>query len=68
MLEAFPFVPARGKVRIGVAIFSYNGKLNFGVTGDYDTAPDIDVLGAGIERGMDELLALVPARVASEAP
>jgi diacylglycerol O-acyltransferase len=43
-------------VRVGVAIFSYDGQVNFGVTGDYDTAPDIDVLCRGIEDGMTELL------------
>ena len=58
MVEAFPFVPLASNVRIGVAIFSYNGMLNYGVTGDYDTAPDIDVLCAGVEAGMAELLKL----------
>jgi diacylglycerol O-acyltransferase len=58
MLEAFPFVPLASSVRIGVAIFSYNGKLNYGITGDRDTAPDISVLGGGIEAGMIELLKL----------
>jgi diacylglycerol O-acyltransferase len=58
MLEAFPFVPLASSVRIGVAIFSYNGKLNYGITGDLDTAPDIAVLAAGIEAGMTELLKL----------
>jgi diacylglycerol O-acyltransferase / wax synthase len=56
MLEAIPYVPVAGHVRIGVAIFSYDGSLKFGVTGDYDTAPDIRVLCAGVEAGMDELL------------
>jgi diacylglycerol O-acyltransferase / wax synthase len=56
MLEAFPFVPLASSVRVGVAIFSYYGMLNYGVTGDYDTAPDIAVLGSGIEAGMRELL------------
>jgi hypothetical protein len=28
----------------------------FGITGDYDTAPDIDVLARGIEDGITELL------------
>jgi WS/DGAT/MGAT family acyltransferase len=32
MLEAFPFVPLGGHVRVGVAIFSYDGGINFGVT------------------------------------
>ncbi len=58
MLEAMPYVPLAGHVRVGVAIFSYNGSLNFGVTGDYDTAPDIRVLCEGIEDGMAELVQL----------
>ncbi len=56
LLECFPYVPIAGHVRIGVAIFSYNGALTFGVTGDYDQAPDIAVLCAGIEQSMCELL------------
>ena len=56
MLECFPYVPLGGHVRVGVAIFSYDGGLGFGVTGDYDEAPDIDVLCEGIERSMAELV------------
>lgn len=56
MLEAYPYVPLAGQVRIGVAIFSYDGRVTFGVTGDRDTTADLDVLIRGIERGMDELL------------
>jgi diacylglycerol O-acyltransferase len=56
MLEAFPYVPLAGTVRIGIAIFSYDGMLNFGITGDYDTAADVGVLAGGIEAGMSELL------------
>jgi WS/DGAT/MGAT family acyltransferase len=56
MLEAFPYVPLAASARIGIAIFSYLGALNFGVTGDYDTAPDIGVLCRGIEDGLAELL------------
>jgi WS/DGAT/MGAT family acyltransferase len=56
MLEAFPYVPLAGTVRIGIAIFSYDGTLNFGVTGDFDTATDIGVLADGIEDGLAQLL------------
>jgi WS/DGAT/MGAT family acyltransferase len=59
LLESFPFVPVLGPARVVVAIFSYDGGLYFGVTGDYDSAPDVDVLTAGVEHGMAELLALV---------
>jgi WS/DGAT/MGAT family acyltransferase len=66
MLASYPFVPVVGSIRVVVAIFSYDGGLYFGVTGDYDGAPDIDVLTDGISQGMDELLLLAspPKRVA----
>jgi WS/DGAT/MGAT family acyltransferase len=57
MLKAFPYVPLAGHVRVGVAIFSYDGQVNFGVTGDYETSADIDVLCRGVEDGMSEMLA-----------
>jgi WS/DGAT/MGAT family acyltransferase len=69
MLESYPFIPVVGSIRIVVGIFSYDGGLYFGVTGDYDGAPDIDVLTKGIERGMSDLLAIAeppPAPVAKE--
>jgi diacylglycerol O-acyltransferase / wax synthase len=68
LLQSFPFVPVIGQVRISIAIFSYDGTLYFGVTGDYDSSSDIDILTDGVERAMDELLALVPERLAEAAP
>ncbi len=65
MLESFPYVPLGGHVRVGVAIFSYNGACTFGVTGDYDAAPDIDVLCHGIESSMQELLSSSRAMLSS---
>ena len=56
MEYSYPYVPIAGTVRIGIAIFSYCGRLFFGITGDYDTVSDIDVLRDGIEEGMRELL------------
>jgi diacylglycerol O-acyltransferase len=56
MIRAFPYVPLGGQMRIGIAIFSYDGEVNFGITGDYDTTPDIDVLAGGIEDGMTQML------------
>ena len=68
MLEAFPFVPLGGHVRVGVAIFSYDGGINFGVTGDFDTAPDIGVLCEGIERGVAELLSATAPKPGAGPP
>ncbi|KAA0234269.1 MAG: putative diacylglycerol O-acyltransferase tgs1 [Acidimicrobiales bacterium] len=63
MIEWLPFVPIAQGMRIGVAILSYNGKVTFGVTGDYDTTPDIAVLVHGIEEGLREL-----QKLAGQAP
>jgi WS/DGAT/MGAT family acyltransferase len=78
LLESFPFVPLIGNVRISIAIFSYDGGLYFGVTGDYDSSSDIDVLTRGIESALAQLLHLAapasptpspkPARRASRTP
>ncbi len=54
--QIFPYVPIADRVRIGVSIFSYAGTLSFGVTGDYDTVPDIDVLCDAIVEATVELL------------
>jgi WS/DGAT/MGAT family acyltransferase len=55
MLEAGPYVMLGPQIRIATAIFSYDGNLYIGVAGDYDTVPDIDVMRAGIDRGIAEL-------------
>ena len=56
MVRAYPYVPLAAPLRVGVSIFSYDGELTFGITGDYDTASDIDVLAEGIGAGVKELL------------
>lgn len=55
MVAHLPFVPLSHGVRTGVAILSYDGNLAFGVTGDRDTAADVDVLADAVPRGLDEL-------------
>jgi diacylglycerol O-acyltransferase / wax synthase len=56
MLEAFPYAPPAASVRIVTSIFSYDGALTFGVAGDWDGAPDVELLAAGIERSIGELV------------
>ena len=48
-------------MRIGVAILSYSRPVAFGVTGDYEAAPDVDVLARGIADGLAELVAATTA-------
>jgi diacylglycerol O-acyltransferase / wax synthase len=59
--EVHPVVPLAASHGVGIAIFSYNGLVTFGVIADSESTPDIDVLGRGIEQGIDELLTVVNA-------
>jgi len=56
LVEIIPYVPIATTLRTGVSIFTYCGEVTFGITGDYATNPDIDVLARGIENGLAELL------------
>lgn len=42
MVANYPMVPLWAQHGIGVALFSYNGRLLWGVQADYDTLPDSD--------------------------
>ncbi len=55
MLEAFPCVPIASTASLGVAILSYDGQLDFGLNGDWDIVPDLDVFARGIEEALVEL-------------
>lgn len=55
LVEIIPYVPIATTLRTGVSIFSYCDQLTFGITADYASTPDIDVLACGIEDGVLEL-------------
>ena len=55
MQEAYPYVPIAGHIRVAVAIWSYCGDLYFGITGDWDGAPDIDNVAMGIDIAFEEM-------------
>lgn len=66
--QILPYVPIADRVRIGVAMFSYRDALTFGITADYHSVPDIQVLADGIARSMTELVELAEQRkVTSQA-
>jgi len=55
MTALHPYVPIGASVRISIAILSYLDTVSFGVTVDYDSVPDVDVLVQGIQRALAEL-------------
>jgi diacylglycerol O-acyltransferase / wax synthase len=57
-LEAiFPMVPLTSNTVLGIAILSYNGQLNFGLTTDYDGLPDVETLADELRSSIEELAA-----------
>lgn len=64
VIRLLPVPPIALQIRVVIAILSYADHLSFGITADYDAAPDIGELAAGIERAVARLVAVskVPLR------
>jgi diacylglycerol O-acyltransferase / wax synthase len=60
-LEAiFPMVPLAKRQAVCFGIMSYNGQVNFGLTGDYDALADLETLAADLADSLAELAELAP--------
>jgi diacylglycerol O-acyltransferase len=53
--DFFPMVPLAQNMALNIAILSYNGRINFGLTGDWDLLHDLDDLAADLEAAIEEL-------------
>jgi diacylglycerol O-acyltransferase / wax synthase len=65
--DLFPvaFLPTRHA--LAVAIMSYDGRMDFGLLGDYDAMPDLEALGEMVEGSLRELVAAAGPRVSTRA-
>ena len=45
----YPLVPLAENCALGIAIMSYDGRIDFGLVADYDALPDLDALASGLE-------------------
>jgi diacylglycerol O-acyltransferase len=68
LLDVFPMAFLPKDHALAIAIISYNGRMNFGLLGDYDALPDIEVIADGIRASLDELLGLAREREAQREP
>jgi diacylglycerol O-acyltransferase / wax synthase len=57
LVDVFPLAPLAQRQALCIAIMSYNGKLNFGLLGDFDAMADLEVVAQGIRDSIDELRA-----------
>jgi diacylglycerol O-acyltransferase len=51
----FPMVPLTRNTTLGIAIMSYDGRIDFGLNGDFDLMPDLDQTAGHLEDAIDEL-------------
>jgi diacylglycerol O-acyltransferase / wax synthase len=58
MIDPFPMVPLVRNQALGIALLSYDGRINFGLVGDFDLLWDIDDLAEDVEESLAELAAV----------
>ena len=55
MLELFPVVPLAKGQALAIGLTSYDGGVYYGLNGDRDAMPDVDVLAGMVHESLDEL-------------
>jgi diacylglycerol O-acyltransferase / wax synthase len=61
LCRLYPLVPIVENTALGIAIMSYNGRIDFGLVADYDALPDLDDVAAALEGSIAELAAAAGA-------
>jgi diacylglycerol O-acyltransferase / wax synthase len=54
--DLFPVAFLPDNHALAIAIMSYNGGIDYGLLGDFDALPDIEVIAEGIDEALRELL------------
>ncbi|HET6571648.1 MAG TPA: wax ester/triacylglycerol synthase family O-acyltransferase [Solirubrobacterales bacterium] len=60
MTSIFPLVPLARRQALCVGIMSYDGKIDFGLVGDYDAMADLDSFALDLEGAIAEAVAAAP--------
>jgi WS/DGAT/MGAT family acyltransferase len=55
MVRFYPVVPLAHHQALGIAIMSYDGRLAFGLLGDYDAMGDLEALADDLRAAIDDL-------------
>ena len=56
LIDVFPIAFLPRNHALAIAIMSYDGRIGYGLLGDYDALPDIDLIAEGIDEVLAELL------------
>jgi WS/DGAT/MGAT family acyltransferase len=52
----YPMVPLANNTALGIAIMSYSGQMNFGLSADYDSLADLETLADELRSAIEELV------------
>ncbi len=55
MQAIYPLVPLAANTALGIAVLSYDGRLNFGLNADYDALADLEALASDLSAAIDEI-------------
>lgn len=66
LLEVHPIAFLPRNHALAIAIMSYDGRLSFGLLGDYEAVPDIEELADALAASIDELVELARGRTAGK--
>jgi WS/DGAT/MGAT family acyltransferase len=55
MIDTFPMVPLAKNQALGIALLSYDGRINFGLVGDWDLMWDLDDFADDVRESLAEL-------------
>ncbi len=67
LLAQYPVMPIAENMGLSIAVTSLAGTMAFGITADWDTLADIEVLGAGMDEAILELRKAAEQEAAGEA-
>lgn len=56
LLAIYPLVPLAANTALGIAVLSYDGRLNFGLGADYDAFGDLEVLADELRESIAEIV------------
>jgi WS/DGAT/MGAT family acyltransferase len=67
-IDPFPLVPLAKNQGVGIAIMSYDGRMNFGLVGDFDALYDLDDLATDLHDSLAELAEAAGRTLSSPPP
>ena len=65
--DVFPVAFLPENHALAIAIMCYNGNIDFGLLGDYDSMEDIETLASGITESLADLLAAAETVLTTQA-